>query len=197
MTSGAHAAVPGHSPAQVARQRQQECQVEARLLGARVHFLNGVFYESRAFEEEDVVALLALLDEIQPAWVLAPSEEDPHPTHALSRQIADEALHRHLQQRSSPLDVWTTEGPWYQHPREQVNTWLSLSPEAEARKQKAILAHKSQVARVPFHKGAQALARLRGVTFSESHLGASRKPLGAAPLLEVYRRARYPSLQSP
>ena len=46
-----------------------------------------------------------------------------------------------------------------------------LDQAAHERKQAGIKAHRSQIERVPFHLGADALERLRAIGFSESHLG--------------------------
>jgi LmbE family N-acetylglucosaminyl deacetylase len=105
--------------------------------------------------------------------------------------VLDEALRRFLDRTGTPVLVWTFEGPWHQHPVDRVNTLVSYAPAAEAHKLAAVRAHRSQLARVPFDEGAAALARLRAVVFSESHLGG-RVPgaIQTLPLIECYIRER-------
>jgi glucosamine-6-phosphate deaminase len=193
MTEGSRAQVPGvPGPEAVARLREEEARLEARILGAGVEFLRGRFYESHAFESADARALLGRLRDLAPVWVFAPSALDPHPTHRLARLVADEAIPALASELGRPIEVWTCEGPWHQHRREDVNAVIHHAPEAEAVKLEAVRAHKSQVSRVPFDDAAAALARLRGATFSETHFGGREaRGLAALPLVEAFVREIY------
>lgn len=190
MTTGARALVPGTSDAHlVAALREDEVRREAEHLGAGTSFLRGRFYDSAAFESADAIALARLLESLQPGWILAPSLDDPHPTHRLSRQILDDALGRWSNRRPGSLVVWTFEGPWFQHPRDRINALVVYSAAAEAVKLRAVRQHVSQLARVPFDEGAAALARLRGIGFSESHFGGKEPGrMQGVPLVEAYVR---------
>lgn len=187
LTTGARAPVPGvRDPQQVARIREEEMAREASLLGAEPRFLRSRFYDTGAFEEADVETLLELLEELRPGLVLAPARADPHPTHSLARQVLDEALRRHVAVTARRVEVWTCEGPWYQHPLEAARTQVLLGRDQEARKLRAVRAHRSQLQRAPFDTGARSLARLRWLAFAESRdPGAPGAGHGA---LEVFVR---------
>lgn len=194
MTAGHRAKVAGVEDAEaVTELREAEVRAEASHFRAETIFLRARGYDSGALEAEDVNATLAVIEEWKPAWILAPALEDGHPTHRLTRQIVDEAIRRW--QRKSPgamLEVWTYEGPWYQHPRDRVNGLVQLTAEQEELKLRAVREHVSQMARVPFDAGAAALARLRGVGFSETHYGGKEPgALSEPPLVEAYVRDLY------
>ena len=192
-TTGARAPVRGITdPAAVAALRETEVLREAHLLGAKAQFLRGRFYDSTALESDDVARLTELLLSMRPEWILTPSAADPHPTHRLTRHTLEAALHsaRAAQPDWRP-ELWTFEGPWFQHERSAINTLLHYSPALEAQKLAAVRAHVSQMQRVPFDEGAIALARLRGVMFSETHFGGLETAgLREVPLLECYVRER-------
>lgn len=190
MTTGARARVPGGGTAEeVTELREAEVREEAAALECDTTFLRCRFYDSGVFENGDVDALVATLAEIDPAWVLAPAREDPHPTHRMTRLVLDEALLRHERMTGRPVEVWTFEGAWHQHANEDVNALVVFDEEAERRKLAAVRAHASQLARVPFDEGAIALARLRAVTFSETHFGGTEVgALDSLPLVEAYVR---------
>jgi len=193
LTTGARARTPGGASAQaVAALREAEAREEAQILGCGAYFLRGTFYDSRAFEKDDVDRLLAELLRLRPAWLLAPALHDPHPTHRLARQILDSAAERLVAETGAPVEVWTYEGAWHQHLSSAVNALVVFNDDAEAVKLEAARAHKSQLARVPFDEGAAALARLRAVGFSESHLGGKEVGvLRELPLVEAYVREAY------
>ena len=88
------------------------------------------------------------------------------------------------------VEIWAYEGPWCQLDHDGINVLVVLDEAAHQRKQSGILAHRSQVERVPFHAGADALERLRAIAFSESHFGG-RTPRGFdhAARVECYSRA--------
>ena len=188
MTTGARAAVPGLDPEGVAALREEEAREEARILGGRAWFLRAAGYETGAFEEEDCKRLLELLARIRPAWVVVPSRDDPHPTHALVRRIADESLRRLLLREKRPFQVWTAEGAWHLLHRSEVNMLVILDEETEDRKLAAARAHRSQMERLPFDEAARHLARLRGLLFSESALGPGGPPSPGARPVEAYHR---------
>lgn len=174
LTTGARARTPFADTAkEVAPLREAVAKQEAQVLGCSAFFLRGCFYDSRAFENDDVERLLAELLRVRPAWLLAPALQDPHPTHRLTRQILDAAATRLVAETGVPIEVWTFECVWHQHHPSAVNALVVFDETLEAVKLSAARAHKSQLARVPFDEGAKALARLRGVGFSESHLGGS------------------------
>lgn len=190
MTTGARARVSGGlSHSEVTHLREDEVRREAVHLRAETVFLRCRFYDSGVFEESDVLSLIDVFLKFRPAWVLAPSLDDPHPTHRLARQITDEALARHLRRERSSLEVWTFEGPWFQHPKDQANVLFSVPETVFATKLLAVREHRSQMERVPFDIGASALADLRAVLFSESHLGGTEPGrLASLPKLECYVR---------
>jgi glucosamine-6-phosphate deaminase len=192
-TTGSRAPVRGISdPSRVAALREQELTAEAQALGCEALFLRARGYDSNGVEDDDVNAAATMLAEILPAVIQLPSLSDPHPTHRMTRQLFEAAIEH--ARRSKPdwcPEIWTFEGPWYQHNKQDINLILHHDQATEARKLAAVRAHKSQVDRVPFDEGAKALARLRGTQFSESHFGGLRpEGLSALPLLECYVRDR-------
>jgi glucosamine-6-phosphate deaminase len=164
-------AIPGLPPDGARDLRERESAEEARILGAAVRFLRAAGYDSASFEPADSDALLALLEELSPTRVLLPARGDPHPTHRLCRLVAEDAINRWRALSRSPLEVWTYEGPWFLLDQDAINVLQRIDPVAHGQKQRGVLAHASQIARVPFHDGAAALERLRALAFSESHLG--------------------------
>lgn len=195
MTTGSRAVVPGAASREdAARIREDEVRAEAETLAAEALFLRSRYYDSGAFEESDVRALADVLEGIAPAWILGPSLADPHPTHRLTRQVLDEAVRAFVEASGRPVEVWTFEGPWFQHRRDRVNAFVLHDAAAEAAKLAAVRAHRSQLARVPFDEGARALARLRAVGISESHLGGKVPGrIRELPLVEAYVRETYPN----
>jgi glucosamine-6-phosphate deaminase len=162
-------AIAGASPADATALRERESQEEARILGAEVSFLRAKAYDSGVFEPEDSAALLAVLEHVRPARILVPSRHDPHPTHRLCRLTIEDAIRAWFEAHPRRIDVWAYEGPWCQ--LDVINVIVRLDQAAHERKQAGIRAHQSQIQRVPFHLGADALERLRAIGFSESHLG--------------------------
>jgi glucosamine-6-phosphate deaminase len=163
--------IPGVSPGEAQKIRERESAEEARILGASVSFLRAKAYETGVFEPADSAALAAILADVRPARVLAPSPDDPHPTHRLCRLTVDDAIRAWRRADSRVFELWTYEGPWCLLDQEDVNVLVVLDAAARERKQSGIRAHESQMSRVPFHEGAAALERLRAITFSESQLG--------------------------
>jgi LmbE family N-acetylglucosaminyl deacetylase len=192
MTTGSRAHVKGLSdPEAVAKLREQEVLAEAETLGCEARFLRGHFYKSGTLEQEDVRATVAHLRDLKPSIILVTSRLDAHPTHRMTRIVLDEALNIYLGDRDAPesTEVWTYEGPWHQLKTGEVNLLISFRPEHEALKVRAMLAHRSQMERVPYHEGAKALARLRAISLSESHLGgAVPGNFDELPLIEAYVR---------
>lgn len=180
-------AIHGSSPDDARAQRERESQEEARILGAEVSFLRAKAYDSGVFEPEDSAALLAVLEAVRPARILVPSRHDPHPTHRLCRLTVEDAVRAWFEAHPRRIDLWAYEGPWCQ--LDVINVLVRLDQAAHARKQAGIRAHQSQIQRVPFHLGADALERLRAIGFSESHLGG-RVDGGFDPQtrVECYRR---------
>jgi LmbE family N-acetylglucosaminyl deacetylase len=103
------------------------------------------------------------------------------------RAVVEEALRLHRPSREDALELWTFEGAWHQHAASEIDVLLRFDAAAEATKLAAVRAHQSQIRRVPFDEGAVALARLRGVAFSESRFGGV-EGLREVPLVEAYRR---------
>lgn len=190
-TTGARSPVRGLTdPAAVTTLREQELTEEARLLGCEARFLRAKGYDSGGVEDADVERAAALLGELRPAMIQLPSPRDPHPTHRMTRQLFEAALHTvratHADWRP---EIWTFEGPWFQHAKDEINLIIHHDSSTESLKLAAVRAHASQMARVPFDEGAKALARLRGTQFSESHFGGlSAAGLAELPLLECYVR---------
>ncbi len=190
-TTGARAPVRGVTdPAAITTLREQELAAEARLLGCEARFLRAKGYDSGGVEDADVARATALLLDIRPALIQLPSPRDPHPTHRMTRHLFEAALHQaRLAHPDWRPEIWTFEGPWFQHATREINLIIHHTGATEALKLAAIRAHASQLARVPFDDGAKALTRLRGTQFSEMHFGGlSAKGMTELPLLECYVR---------
>lgn len=189
-STGARASRPGLDAAAGARLRESEATLEAERLGAEVRFLRAAAYDSGILESDDVARLLALIEELRPAWILAPARADAHPTHRLCRLTVDEAVAAFVR-AGGEVELLTMEGPWHQLARDEANLFVRLNDAMSEAKARAVEAHASQMERVPFQKGAEALETLRAITFSESHLGG-RTTGGFDPTtrLEVFARAR-------
>ncbi len=189
-STGARASRPGLDAVEGARLREREAALEAERLGAEVRFLRASAYDTGVLDALDVGRLRALIEELRPAWVFAPARADAHPTHRLCRITVDEAVAAYVRGGGSTL-LFTMEGPWHQLTRSEANTLIRIDAAASGEKAHAVAAHASQMERVPFHRGADALESLRAITFSESHLGG--KTTGGFlqdTRLEVFARAR-------
>jgi glucosamine-6-phosphate deaminase len=182
-------AIPAADADEATRIRERESEEEAEIQTASVSFLRARAYDSGGFDPDDAAALVPIVERCRPSRVLVPAREDPHPTHRLCRLTAEEAVRAYWERTHARIELWTFEGPWFSLDRASINVLAKLDRKAHDQKQAGIRAHRSQVDRVPFDAGAEALERLRALTFSESHLGG-RSAGGFDPdaRLECYRR---------
>jgi glucosamine-6-phosphate deaminase len=190
-STGERADGPWTTPAEAAATRETESRAEAAALSADVRFLRAAGYRSGAFEPADLSRFTDLLAETRPTRVFAPSRFDAHPTHRLCRLVVEEGLRAHVATHGTEIELWTYEGPWRLLDPGEVDVLFAPDDDAFAVKARAMAHHRSQLERVPFELGAEALAQLRAIAHSETHLGG-KKHGGFDPRtkIEAYRVER-------
>ncbi len=193
--SGHRAAIPGTSVEERRRTRFREAEREGEILGVEVRLLDLRFYDGDgAFRSDDAETVRRLIGEIHPAVVIAPSDEDRHPTHRVCLNLVKEALRRHLLEDhdSKSVEFWEFEGPWALFGRGEFNAAVVVPDEARKLKMRAIRAHRSQIDRKRYDVGAEALAMFRAITIPESRFGRfGERELDLGEHVEVYRRTQW------
>ncbi len=186
MTTGHRAIDSGLSLKQKMREREKETRLEARVLGTKVFFLRGRFYDNgKDIHESDIRKIRALMRKLKPDLVFVPQKLDPHPTHVLSRKTA-------LASIPGNVSLWAYETPWSLFGHKKFNAVFEFSEKRMKTKIKAIRKHKSQNARTRFDRAAKIIAEFRRITIAEqmfSQLG--KTPLETKPYLELFNISRW------
>lgn len=139
--------------------RESEALAALRHVGlpaSAARFLDLPFYRTgqvrkRPIGEEDVVRVLALLDEVRPECVFVAGDlSDPHGTHRLCKAAIDAALARY---RGPPVQVWLYRGAWEEWSLTDADVLVPLSQEELQAKIHAIFQHESQKDTAPFPGG--------------------------------------------
>jgi glucosamine-6-phosphate deaminase len=167
-STGARAKGPWTSEEEATRVREAESKAEAAELSAEVRFLRARGYASGVFEPDDAAEALEIVRDVAPTHVVAPSRDDPHPTHRLCRLVVEEALRRRVGDDRVATTLLTSEGPWRPLATAEIDLLVALTEEASATKRRAASRHRSQMDRVPFDDAAAALEVVRAVGFSEA-----------------------------
>jgi len=184
MVTGHHARIAGTTAQQRIAIREAEVRRECEILGAEPHFLQLPFYERRyPLLEDDLQSVRQRLTALGANWLFTPGGQDPHPTHALSRQLA---LLAAWSIEPAPL-IWSYESPWGLFQNDGFNRIVPLSQETMAAKLRAIEAHASQTARTPYARLAEAIAALRAAIVPEQILaGLGETPTTRESYMEVF-----------
>ncbi len=174
-STGHRADGPWKTKSEAIATREAESAAEAAELGAEIRYLRAKGYDTGTYEPSDALAFADALDAFAPAKVFSPSRSDSHPTHRLCRLIVEEGVRAYVAKTGRIVELWTYEGPWRLLERDEVDVIFAPSQDALAAKGRAMARHRSQMERVPFDRGAEALASLRAIVHSESHLGGKKK----------------------
>ncbi|MEQ8764514.1 MAG: PIG-L family deacetylase [Planctomycetota bacterium] len=193
MCSGHHADIPGTSTAEERRQiRLKEAEAEAKRLRAGVVSLDLGFYDHRyAYLGEDARRLTEMLLEYRADIVLAPSERDRHPAHAITRVLAQEAMKRYVRDHRGDqgAELWGFEGPWGLFDRLDFNVVVPVSAENHEVKLAALREHRSQIERLPYDEVATQFSQYRALLVPELRLTTyGRKGQSIGSHVELFRR---------
>lgn len=134
--------------------REVEMLEAAAILGvaqSRVRFLR---YPDRAVPQQDspgfaaaVARFAEILENVQPATILAPWRRDPHPDHLAAHQIAATAirqLNRKIRVIEYPIWLWELARRADAPRRDEATAWRLDIAAVNDQKQAAIRAHRSQ-----------------------------------------------------
>lgn len=198
-TTGHRAFIPDSTPAQRVLIREKEATTEAEILGATCDFLRLPLYENGKLSDDDVRIMEDYLRLSSPTVLFLPHTADTHPTHREVLKVVLLAVRRLFRNKTpysgsdssdgseQVLRLFMYEGPWSLFPPGSYNTIISPTPECFAKKQAAILAHKSQVDRTAYDKAADSLATMRGVLVPEQDLaGFGGTPPEVGPQIELF-----------
>ncbi|OGU27375.1 MAG: glucosamine-6-phosphate deaminase [Gemmatimonadetes bacterium RIFCSPLOWO2_12_FULL_68_9] len=139
--------------------RESEALAALRHVGlpaSAARFLDLPFYRTgqvrkRPIGEEDVVRVLALLEEVRPEYVFVAGDlSDPHGTHRLCKAAIDGALAGY---RGPKLEVWLYRGAWEEWSLTEADVLVPLSQDEIQAKIHAIFQHESQKDTAPFPGG--------------------------------------------
>lgn len=194
-TTGHRAFIPDTTPAQRVVLREKEATTEAEILGATCDFLRLPLYENGKLSDDDVRIVEEYLRISSPTVLFIPHTADTHPTHREVLKVVLSAVRRLFRNKipystghtEEVLRLFMYEGPWSLFPPGSYNTIISPTAESFAKKQAAILAHKSQVERTAYDKAADSLATMRGVLVPEQDLaGFGGTPPEVGPQIELF-----------
>lgn len=128
----------------------------AGVLAERCHFLDLPFYDrpTREVGPDDVAAIRALLEELQPEIIYAAGDlADPHGTHRICLEILTAALTEAATDNApwvKDCEYWLYRGAWGDWRAHEIDRAIPLSPEEVLQKRRAILRHQSQKDETPF-----------------------------------------------
>ena len=139
--------------------RESEALAALRYVGfpaSAARFLDLPFYRTglilkRPIGEEDIVRVLALIEEVRPEYVFVAGDlSDPHGTHRLCKAAIDGALARYTGARP---EVWLYRGAWQEWSLTEASVLVPLSQDEVVAKIRAIFQHESQKDVAPFPGG--------------------------------------------
>lgn len=172
--SGHRSEIPGTTMEERIRIRQDEAKEEAKVLNIAMSFAAFAGYDDNyKFIAKDIDRLKEIIAAEKPRHIFLPLLNDSHPAHSAAARLTLRALEE--VPGLTPLNIWFYETPWTLFRGGEPNVISALSLDELNTKLRAIGAHRSQVARVPFDYGAEALARLRSVLAREQGLTAFGK----------------------
>lgn len=158
LTSGYRSIIEGKKRSLSARQRKNEAISEAKILNSKILFENCKFYNSDQIPSQDIENLAKTLLSIQPDIIMLPDRDDFHPTHQKSYLVSKRAIIKYLKKHPTPIELWHYETPWRIFNINEFNLIVSITPTIMMKKIQAIMKHKSQILRTPFHGMAKGLA---------------------------------------
>lgn len=171
MTSGFRAAIPLLSKRDKIKLRHKEAIEEAKILGAKTHFLNLDFYESGKISGSDDNKLFKIINKLSPDMVFLSLREDEHPTHKLSTELTLKVLKKYVKHAKKIVETWYYETPWSLFTSKAFNTVVQIPSVFMKNKIQAVKCHKSQTQRTTFDQVAKAMSIMRGAIVPEQILG--------------------------
>lgn len=167
--SGHRSEIPGTDLEQRIRIRAEESREEARILGVQEFFAKLDAYDDLYKpSQQDIGTLRDFINGDRPKHIFLPSPKDPHPAHRSVFSLLRTALSG--SEKHGPLYLWFYETPWALFEPGLMNVIVPLAASETTTKLKAIGAHRSQVARLPYDYSAEALARFRAIVSREQEL---------------------------
>ncbi len=138
-------------------QREREAEKVCAALGASHLFLR---LDRSKGTEEGIRKLMGIIRENHPEIVLIPWEEDPHPTHRFSNELARESLNRTLHTGAILYySIWTPLG--------RPDFFFSFGTGLMKKKQELMRMYSSQLERNAFDDAIEGLDRYHGVIYPE------------------------------
>jgi LmbE family N-acetylglucosaminyl deacetylase len=172
--SGHRSDIPGTTLEERIKVRNSEAKEEARHLNISMHFSEFTGYDdSYRINDKDLTRLADLISTEKPRHIFLPKLDDDHPAHRACTKLLLRCLEKFPQLHQ--INLWFYETPWSLFKPGEANVFVALGQDEVAAKLKAIGAHRSQVARIPYDYGAEALARLRAVLAREQDLSSFGK----------------------
>lgn len=183
MTVGHRAKIEKLSKQERIELRKKEAAEEAKILNVDFEFLDLELYNAGTITANDSKIVMSVLEKYRPEIVLLPNMQDPHPTHALCRDLVLRQAQSFTAMHATTVELWHYESPWSLFGREEFNVIVSLDESVFAQKMKAIRAHKSQNARTRYDTIASSLGQMRAAIVGEQDLAGYG---GEAVLLDPY-----------
>ena len=163
VTDGARGDPENYCGGDVVRVRREEALAAARILGVQetvfLDFPDGEVQADDALQ----AALLALLEELRPAWVFAPDENDAHRDHVAVALAAQRACGQWAAQgnalRGFAYEIWSPIA---------ADAFVALPAEALGRKQTAMRVYKLPLRYVDYVASMEALVRYRALSSGQT-----------------------------
>ena len=167
--SGHRSEIPGTTRQERVDIRKKEAKEEAEILNISSEFLELSGYDGEdPLNSDDLTRIREVIERFKPKNIFIPMFDDSHEAHRNCAHATMKALEG--LKCSDPLYIWQYETPWRLFRPGEMNVFVALDQDEISTKLRAIGAHRSQVERVPFDYGADALARLRAVISQEQEL---------------------------
>jgi LmbE family N-acetylglucosaminyl deacetylase len=162
--------IKGNQPHDIERKvdiRKKEGQREARILGARFHFLDlRRLYEEKRIAGEEAKRLYQLLDQINPKTLVIPGPFDTHPDH---RNVRTMSLNWAAAKANSGTSIVIVEAPsmWGSIPETHLTHLLEMDKPTFGQRLRAQKAHVSQYTRTDFPSVSTHKARANAIVGGE------------------------------